>query len=141
MPGKRRWARPCCWRPQDRADVRSWIHRLFARNPRTPCKAAPRFRPHVESLEVREAPAVPRGDQWLAAWWSAPCSRASRGEKAAMGPVRLFRQANPSGRPSLTAQATGPLRAQRSEVICLPGSARRAGAPARATALSDWLQR
>ena len=28
---------------------------------------------------------------------------------------------------------------QRSEVICLPGSARRAGVPARATALSDWL--
>ena len=28
---------------------------------------------------------------------------------------------------------------QRSEVICLPGISRRAGAPARATALSDWL--
>src|ERR1700682_6201565 len=28
---------------------------------------------------------------------------------------------------------------QRTEVISLPGSPRRAGAPARATALSDWL--
>ena len=28
---------------------------------------------------------------------------------------------------------------QRSEVICLPGAPRRAGTPARATALSDWL--
>jgi len=28
---------------------------------------------------------------------------------------------------------------QRSEVICSPDSARRAGVPARATALSDWL--
>src|SRR5262249_55626434 len=28
---------------------------------------------------------------------------------------------------------------QRSEVICLPGPPRRAGAPARATTLSDWM--
>jgi hypothetical protein len=28
---------------------------------------------------------------------------------------------------------------QRSEVICLPGTPRRAGTPSRATALSDWL--
>src|SRR5688572_32435358 len=47
-------------------------------------------------------------------------------------------------RPQLIARYKEPLAAQfsqRSEVIGRPGTPRRAGAPARATALSDWIDR
>ena len=39
----------------------SWIRRLFARTPRTPRKAATRYRLGVEALETRLAPSVSNG--------------------------------------------------------------------------------